>query len=424
MHEEDGYGYLRALNITDNPFGYDVWLDGKKIDTDRMYLDFTDYRALAAGSHKISITKHKSKEIISEKDVWIAPYKVYTLLYKISYTPTEEDLLEAEKEAEKQTNKKSKKLTTKNKTDSSKETPSTTTTQKPRITYKTPKEKKRERKLAEKAKQQAEKEKKKAEKEQLKIEKAKQKAEKEKLKLEKEKQKAEEKAKKKLQKKLGVAPAVDTSTTEAIDTNATASTNISATTDNTINNLNTSASISLDTNTTANTSTDNISLATQITESNNTSDKTEKEKTIKLKSTYNIKVHPNYNNANKFVNHELKIDFFLIPETKKRMPENSFLIRVLDATEEGLTGTRLSFGENVIPIFKGYKHFAPSPYLAFTPGTYDITIYDPDTDEIIKELPNQTFKPDRFYTIIITGPEPHQAHITVDGTSFLQFPDI
>lgn len=75
------YGYLRILHALPQVNSYDCYLDEKLYAKDLLFEDFTIYKPLPAGEHHLTLCKHKQTEDLITHPFWIAPNKIYTLLF-------------------------------------------------------------------------------------------------------------------------------------------------------------------------------------------------------------------------------------------------------------------------------------------------------------------------------------------------------
>lgn len=119
------------------------------------------------------------------------------------------------------------------------------------------------------------------------------------------------------------------------------------------------------------------------------------------------------------------IEYYLLNDPPRKMLEDHLLLRVapfcqIDSPFEiHLADTK--------PIFKKLKLCQPSPYLAFTASTYTLELFDINTQKVLLNRENCLLKTYRYYTLYLLGGTkafPLRFVLTIDGNSFLSFPDI
>lgn len=119
-----------------------------------------------------------------------------------------------------------------------------------------------------------------------------------------------------------------------------------------------------------------------------------------------------------------QIGYYLLNDPVKKIPEDQLLLRFSPFAE-------LDFPfelhlDDIKPIFKKLKLGKPSPYLAFSPGTYNLQLHNTDTQEIVLLKEKCLLKPSRRYTLYLLGGTksfPLRLSLTIDGSSFLSFPE-
>ena len=69
-------------NCTNNSF--DIYVDDKLFNRDLLYKDFSVYTPITAGKHTVALTLNGDSNIIINRDIYIKPYQIYTLIIAIN----------------------------------------------------------------------------------------------------------------------------------------------------------------------------------------------------------------------------------------------------------------------------------------------------------------------------------------------------
>lgn len=123
-----------------------------------------------------------------------------------------------------------------------------------------------------------------------------------------------------------------------------------------------------------------------------------------------------------FEAHTESIQYYLLNDPLKKMPEEHLLLRFAPFAELNLP-FELHL-EDIKPFFKKLKLGKPSPYLAFLPDTYNLQLINPETKKSILCKEKCMLKPTRYYTLYLLGGTPDFPLcfvLTIDGSSFLSF---
>lgn len=123
--------------------------------------------------------------------------------------------------------------------------------------------------------------------------------------------------------------------------------------------------------------------------------------------------------------HSEHLQLYLLNDPPKKIPEEQLLLRVAPFCQ-----LEVPFQLHLIdtkPLFKKLKLGQPSPYLAFSPGTYTIQLIHLETQKVLLKKENCLLKPTRYYTLYLLGGTkdfPLRLVLTIDGNSFIFFPQV
>lgn len=123
-----------------------------------------------------------------------------------------------------------------------------------------------------------------------------------------------------------------------------------------------------------------------------------------------------------FAPHTESLQFYLMNDPPKKLPEEHFLLRVGSFCQNP-TPFQLHLVDTK-PIFKKISPHQLSPYLSFTPATYNVELVDIESQKVIATKKNCLLKLSRYYTLYIIGGTkncPVKLLLTIDGSSFLTF---
>lgn len=129
---------------------------------------------------------------------------------------------------------------------------------------------------------------------------------------------------------------------------------------------------------------------------------------------YTLMVYPTENG---------NLQFLLLAEPPKRIPESHFLARVINISVSPQS-LKLVFKEKY-PEFKRCASSHYTSYLSFPPDYYDLLVYDQTTDSpICFHQDHILFKPMRYYALYLLGGTslyPLTLSTTIEGNSLLSF---
>lgn len=72
--------FVRCFNTFPHEDTFDFYIDDHLIATHLGYEDFSKYMKVPSGQHQLSLTKHKSKEILTFKRINLRPTSIFTLV--------------------------------------------------------------------------------------------------------------------------------------------------------------------------------------------------------------------------------------------------------------------------------------------------------------------------------------------------------
>lgn len=123
-----------------------------------------------------------------------------------------------------------------------------------------------------------------------------------------------------------------------------------------------------------------------------------------------------------FAPHTESFQFYLMNDPPKKIPEDHFLLRV-GAFCQNPTLFQLHLVDTK-PMFKKIASHQLSPYLSFTPDTYNVELIAIESQKVVATQANCLLKRSRYYTLYIIGGTkncPVKLLLTIDGSSFLSF---
>lgn len=126
-----------------------------------------------------------------------------------------------------------------------------------------------------------------------------------------------------------------------------------------------------------------------------------------------------------FKPHTDELEYYLLNDPAKKIPEDQLLLRFAPFAQLDFS-FELHLDE-IKPIFKKQKLGKPSPYLAFSPASYHLQLFNLETQKVALLKEHCLLKPTRRYTAYLLGGTeafPLRLVLTIDGSSFLDFPEI